>query len=127
MSSSSSVSPTSGAPLTSASYLCHSEGGDTICSAAEYAQNKKLIERLIREGNNFTEVTPDPRLDALAAGGPKAPAYIPTPTTCATYTSQVKRWAAYQNAHRPVGARSVPTSDQQAYIESGCQMGVVGG
>lgn len=86
-----------------------------------------MIEDLIRKGTNFTEATPNPRLDALAPGGPKAPAFTPTPATCAAYTTQVKQWAAYQNAHRPAGAPRLPTLEQQAYLNSDCQMGPIGG
>lgn len=64
----------------------------------------------------------DPRRDALADVGPAVPqlAQPATPSSCRTYREQLNRWATYQNAHRPAGATTLPTSPQQFILQTQC-------
>lgn len=104
------------------------EEGDEVCSASAYADNRRAMAAYDKQNGAPGSTKFDPRLDALAPGGPTMPQYLSTPSVdgCQRYVTQLNQWAAYQNAHRPAGAAKVPTSAQSFFLQTQCQMDTPG-
>lgn len=104
-------------------YMCHVEGGTDPCTAADYRQNRISYPAYEAQNNGGrTPAMAPPTTDKLAAGGPPVPDPPGPDGNCPAYISAVKKWAAYQNAHRPAGATwTAPSPYQQQRIDNNCQ------